>query len=201
MQEVSDEELVRLAVHGAPPASEDAVNELFRRYQTRVALWCLRIAGDRDWAADLAQEVFLRAWRNLDSFREDAKFSTWLYTVARNHCFNALESRKARPEEPLDDLAVPDDADTRIDAVLEADQHREQMRQLVSSALDPTEARVMTLHYGEELTLDAITRLMGLTNASGAKAYIVSARRKLSTAVRQWTARNTRRGGGGGATE
>src|SRR4051812_9364263 len=102
MQDLSDEQLVRLAVASRPPESEAAVNELFSRYQKRVSLWCLRVSGDRDWAADLAQEVLLRAWRNLESFRADAKFSTWLYTIARNHCFNAVQSRNLRPEEPFD---------------------------------------------------------------------------------------------------
>ena len=44
----------------------------------------------------------------------------------------------------------------------------------------------MTLHYGHDMRLDAITALLGLTNASGAKAYIVSARRKLNAAIKQW---------------
>jgi hypothetical protein len=48
------------------------------------------------------------------------------------------------------------------------------------------EARVMTLHYAEELPLDAVTQLLNLDNASGAKAYIVSAKRKLAQAVGQW---------------
>jgi RNA polymerase sigma-70 factor, ECF subfamily len=53
------------------------------------------------------------------------------------------------------------------------------LRQLMQEALDETEAKVMTLHYVDELPLDSITRLLGLENPSGAKAYVVSARRKL----------------------
>jgi DNA-directed RNA polymerase specialized sigma24 family protein len=66
------------------------------------------------------------------------------------------------------------------------------VRTLLAETLDETERRVMTLHYGEDLTLDAVTRLLGLTNASGAKAYIVSARRKLSGAVRRWNTKQQR---------
>ena len=57
------------------------------------------------------------------------------------------------------------------------------MKELMKKTLDDTEANVMTLHFGEEMTLGAITRLLSLTNPSGAKAYIVSARRKMSGAV------------------
>ena len=64
------------------------------------------------------------------------------------------------------------------------------MRQLLDRALDDTEKRVMTLHYGHEMRLDAITAALGLTNASGAKANIVSAKRKLSAAVKRWNAKS-----------
>jgi hypothetical protein len=47
----------------------------------------------------------------------------------------------------------------------------------------------MTLHYGHDMRLEAITAALGLTNTSGAKAYIVSARRKLNTAVKRWKTR------------
>ena len=63
------------------------------------------------------------------------------------------------------------------------------MRALLATALDETERRVFTLHYGEDVPLDAITRLLRLTNASGAKAYVVSARRKLARAVQRLRAR------------
>ena len=97
----------------ADPREADSLwNELFRRHQGRVALWCLRLTGDREAAADLAQEVFLKAFRYLDSYRGDSKFSTWLYSIARNHCFNEIKSRAAKPEdagEPmLADLAAAD---------------------------------------------------------------------------------------------
>src|SRR4051794_30000479 len=196
MQDLSDEQLVRLAVASNLAESDAALEELFTRYQKRVALWCLRVSGDRDWAADLAQEVFLRAWRNLHSFRADAKFSTWLYTIARNHCFNAVQSRNLRPEEPLEEFAVGG-ASAGFDVQLESEQQRRHLQALVAETLDETEARVMTLHYGEELTLSAITSLLNLSNASGAKAYVVSARRKLQAAMSRWNAREVRRGSTG----
>ena len=59
----------------------------------------------------------------------------------------------------------------------------ERIRALPVEVLDETGLQVMTLHYAEEMPLDAITRLLSLKNTSGAKAYIVSAKRKLSTAV------------------
>jgi len=177
MAEFTDEQLIGQYRSCAPgPRADLLVNELFERYHSRLALWCLRISGDREAAADLAQDVLLKAFRNLDSFRGDAKFSTWLYTVTRNHCFSAVKGRTAALE-PLTDVA---DAAPDPHEMVERADSAAAMRELVNRTLTETENRVMTLHYGEELPLEAITRLLRLENASGAKAYIVSAKRKLA---------------------
>jgi RNA polymerase sigma factor (sigma-70 family) len=190
MEDLSDEDLVvRYRQDADSPAGERYINELFRRYHKRVATWCYRLAGDRDSAADHAQEIFMKAYKHLDSFRGDAKFSTWIYMIARNHCYNELRSRATRPAHDSDEAVLTglaDDRSENVAQVLERMESAESVRSLLAETLDDTEHKVMTLHYGEELTLDAVTRLLGLTNASGAKAYIVSARRKLSVALRRW---------------
>ncbi len=180
MQGFSDEQLIALSNDAGQSDARrrQAIDELVGRYQRRVALWCYRIVRDQDWAADLAQEVFLRAVRSLGGFRGASKFSTWLYTIARNHCFNAVQSKAIRAEEPVEFLQLPDPG-RPIDSAIEGEQQIAEMRRILNETLDETERQVMTLHYGEDLTLESITRLLGLTNASGAKAFIVSARRKL----------------------
>src|SRR5947209_17208333 len=103
MQELSDEELVaRFRADSGSARARASIDELFGRYHQRVAAWCFRFTGDAQSAGDLAQDIFLRAYRNLDSFRGEAKFSTWLFTVSRNHCVNEMKARSARPEEPAD---------------------------------------------------------------------------------------------------
>lgn len=186
MQDLTDEQLVALASRESESAARQrqALDELFQRYQTKVALWCFRVAGDRAWAADLAQDVLLKAFRNLSLFRSESKFSTWMYTIARNHCFNAVKSRAIRAEEQVLDFdSIPDTLGPRADRKLESEQEIKTMRELINNSLDETERQVMTLHYGEDMTIDSISRLLNLQNASGAKAYIVSAKRKLQTAI------------------
>jgi RNA polymerase sigma-70 factor (ECF subfamily) len=187
MESPSDEELVAQSrLDDLTPARRgELLNELFSRYHSRVAVWCYRVTGDRSAAADLAQDVLLKAHRNLDSWRGQAKFSTWLYSVTRNHCINELSAKSVRPEarsDPLD-FDLSDHSVRPADEQLAHEGEIRLMKELINTTLDRTEAQVMTLHYGEELTLDAITRLLSLTNQSGAKAYIVSARRKLKAAV------------------
>src|SRR4051794_30620977 len=103
MGPLPDEELVaRYQAQPGSPEADQYLDQLFQRYRPKVALWCLRLVGDREAAADLAQEVFLKAFRAIASFRGEAKFSTWLYSIARNHCFNAVKSRTAIAEPSVD---------------------------------------------------------------------------------------------------
>ena len=195
MSALSDEELVAAyREKGGPPRGTPYADELFQRHYAKVALWCYRVAGDRDAATDLAQEVFTKAWSHLDHFRADSKFSTWLYMIARNHCFNALRSRERKAEDAvesdvLDALGVQP---AGFDSALEQSQLSAVAREMMARELTPVESQVMMLHFGEDMPLATISRLLKMENASGAKAYIVSARRKLKAAVGRWTARSQR---------
>lgn len=191
MGPLSDEELVSRYRARAGSQDADALwDELFQRYHSRVALWCLRLTGDREAAADLAQEVFLKAFRHLDSFRGESKFSTWLYSIARNHCFNEIKARSARPDQAGEsELAELADHSAGPDAQVDREHSAGALRTLITTSLTELESRVLTLHYAEELPLEAVTRLLNLGNISGAKAYIVSAKRKLLRAAERWKAR------------
>ncbi len=190
--EQSDEELIaRLRSCPASPEASDLYGELFRRHQQRVAGWCLRFTGNKEAALDLAQEVFIKAYRRLDAFRGDSRFSTWLYTIARNHCMTEARRWSTEPAQAgkAIPMYLPDSSSGSVDEIIEREQLLRLLRQLVSEALDETEAQVMTLHYYQELPLDTITRLLDLKNPSGAKAFIVSARRKLASAIQEWKER------------
>src|SRR5262245_13354200 len=158
------------------------VDELFSRHYERVARWCLRLTGDRDRAADLAQEVFLKAHRYLDSFRGTSRFSTWLYTIVRNESMTKVQ--RTGPAMDTDEmLADLESLEPGPDELTERELRGTRLRAFLAATLEPLELNVFVLHYGDEMPLDAITRLLRLENASGAKAYIVSARRKLAKAA------------------
>lgn len=196
MQHLGDEELIfRFRSGDGPPRNDPYLNELFSRYSERVAAWCWRHTGDRELATDLAQEIFLRVFERLDSFEGNARFSTWLYTVARNHCLNSVKARAVRKEDAMEPIVVEplDEAAPSAEQVLIRRGRVDEMRRLMRDELDETEQRVMVMHYGEELSLDAVTRALGLENTSGAKAFIVSARRKLQRALER--NRGARKGG------
>jgi RNA polymerase sigma-70 factor, ECF subfamily len=88
-----DARLVAAALAG----EEAAFARLVERYGQPILSLCITSTLDREEARDLAQEVFLAAWRNLASFRADATFSTWLFALARNTCIDAARRRAVRP--------------------------------------------------------------------------------------------------------
>lgn len=188
LAERSDDELLATIRGPSGTARDAAVDELFSRHYERVARWCLRLAADREAAADLAQDVFLKAHRHLASFKGSSRFSTWLYTIMRNESVNRF--KRADPavqdEDLLADVAAveagPEERVVRLDRA-------RRLREFLASTLDETELRVFTLHFGDEMPLDAVTRLLALENTSGAKAYVVSAKRKIARAAERLRAR------------
>ena len=191
-QDLTDEELIaRYRAEAGQVSAEEYLNELFRRHHAKVARWCLSVTGDRESAADLAQEICVKAYQNLSYFKGQSKFSTWLYSITRNHCLNAVRSRANTPDMDSDELVMdtlPDISDSPL-ASIERKQQADIARQLVNETLEETEKAVFTMHFAEELPLDVITRMLNLSNASGAKAYLVSAKRKLDRAAKRWKAR------------
>jgi RNA polymerase sigma-70 factor (ECF subfamily) len=191
-ESLSDAELIAKHLAAADRGGQAVwVQELFRRHYKKVVLWCLRFAGNQDEAYDLAQGIFVKVFSNLKSFRGESKVSSWLYAITRSECMNFLIARSARAdvvgEEVLEER--PAGEASSPDLLLEREDSARIVRTLLDEALDETEKTVFTLHYGDDMPLQVITRLLGLENRSGAKAYIVSARRKLSRALREWKAR------------
>jgi RNA polymerase sigma-70 factor (ECF subfamily) len=92
---------------------EGAFREMMRTYHQQVYNLIFRMLGNREEAEDLAQEVFVTVFKSIDSFRGDAKFSTWLYRIAANHCKNRykyLSRRRFHAAQPLDELSERDSA-------------------------------------------------------------------------------------------
>jgi len=86
----------RRLVDRAKAGDVRAFEALVRRYERWVFTLALRMVGDRGDAEDVAQEVFLKAYRGLQGFRGGSRFSTWLYAIASHHCLNHLAGRDSR---------------------------------------------------------------------------------------------------------
>lgn len=109
--EQEDDELVVLCQKG----DQQAFRVLICRYQNRVFNLCYRMLGNPDEAEEIAQEVFVKLYKSIGSFRGDSKFSTWLYRVTHNVCINQINYLKRRHYyenrsldlEPQDDSPAP----------------------------------------------------------------------------------------------
>lgn len=123
--EASDDELVARAAAGDEPAFEEIVN----RYQGRAYRLACRLLGGESDALDVLQEAFLGVYRNLRSFRGEARFSTWLFRIVTNAALMQRRARRRRPSESLEAFLPRFDAAGRHaaePAELEAAAHAEE---------------------------------------------------------------------------
>ncbi|HXH06348.1 MAG TPA: sigma-70 family RNA polymerase sigma factor [Vicinamibacterales bacterium] len=158
----------------------DAFARLVERYRRDVYLLCYRFAGNHEDASDLAQEVFVRAWRGLPRFRGRSALRTWLYRIGINVCL----SRSVRRELPVD-------PDARLDAMATARADtpegpaeavlRRERAALVRSAirrLPPRQRATLVLRIYHELPHEEIARLLG-SSVGACKANLFHALAKL----------------------
>jgi len=188
----SDEELAFLAGREQTTAAgRSAEEELFSRYDERVYAWCRRVVRDHDRALDLAQDALLLAHRALPSFEGRCRFSSWLFAIARNRCLRELK-RERRWQEVFLDTGMTEGTGEDPEKELESREELDRALVAVESCLDPNERLALQLRCEEGLPVEEITLMLGLTNASGARGLLQTARRKLRTALRERSGGGTR---------
>jgi RNA polymerase sigma-70 factor, ECF subfamily len=143
----------------------------------RVYRFALRLTGSRQEAEDLTQDTFLQAWRRRGRLRDADAARVWLFTIARNLWTDRLRRKGRRPAavEPL-----PEDHPSAAVGADRLSIGREDVRRVLD-ALDSLPARqreVLHLHACEELSLDEIAAVLGIS-ADAAKASLCEARRRL----------------------
>jgi RNA polymerase sigma-70 factor (ECF subfamily) len=140
-----------------------AFADLVRRHQDRVYGMALRATGKPEDAEDLAQEVFLSVFRGLESFKGDAKFTTWLYRIAWNRCADWLR-RNRKPGRRTTQLEEADDlADGRSDPAAEVlgEDDRLRMRRALDG-LDDRYRSVVELSCIQGLSYAEVGTALGL---------------------------------------
>ncbi|MBI2458756.1 MAG: sigma-70 family RNA polymerase sigma factor [candidate division NC10 bacterium] len=162
-------------VDRAQAGDAGAFETLVRRYQGWVFTLALRMVGDRAEAEDLAQEIFLKAYRGLKRFKGASRFSTWLYSITSHHCLNHLEARRRQPHRhgrggerpdaggddppaPVDRLA--DDA-PRADALLEREE-RARIVQAELAQLAEDHRIILVLREVQGLSYEEIAQVLGV---------------------------------------
>jgi RNA polymerase sigma-70 factor (ECF subfamily) len=191
LDEWSDDELFAVVREERLPSAEGvdrgrALEVLFERYHTRVYSQCCRLLGDEDLAYDLTQEVFLSFLERPPGYDARRHFSSWLYVLVRNRCFNLRRHQRHEvATEEMEEVWATELIDP-ADPALEVEQG--EMARLVAGIckeeLSPREQEVVHLRYYWGLRVKEINQVIGLTNTSGARTHLATAHRKLRQALR-----------------
>lgn len=157
----SDLELIERHRLGDP----SAFDEIFVEYQRMVFNLALRLSGDREEAADLSQEIFLRIYRHIGRFRGRSSLKTWIYRVSLNCCRSQLSRRRlpllSLPDPNADVMALLRDTSAGPERVAIG---RDRVRQLIESLrrLPRVYREAVVLRDIEELPYDEIATVLGV---------------------------------------
>ena len=167
-----------------------AFTELVGNYQRRLVGIMHHLVGNAEEAEDLAQEVFLRVYRNRKKYTPQAKFSTWFFTIANNLALNALRNRNRKPAVPLDasgpfgprpeEQLVRDHGATPSFGLRQAE-----LAERIRSALDTLNERqkmAVVLNKFEDMSYMEIAEVMGMTTKA-VKSLLSRARTRLRDAL------------------
>jgi RNA polymerase sigma factor (sigma-70 family) len=141
-----------------------AYAELVKRYQNFVFTICLRYTSNREDAEEIAQDIFVKAYRSLADFRGESKFSTWLYTIVNTSCITFLRKKRLETKSLDDDrvFAVADNMDGGMRANQVEQKSRIAMVNQAIQLLSPDDAKIITLFYKGEQSLEEIGNILGL---------------------------------------
>lgn len=179
-------------IRAAQGGDQAAFEQLVRAYDQSVLRLAYNLLRSNEDASDVYQETFLRVYRNLNSFRFDCSFHTWLYRIVTNLCLDHLRKRKVRKEEPTV-VATADGPLDRMDAVAEERADGNPQRSLLShelklriqevlQGLTPRERMVFEMRHYQGMRLRAIGEVLG-TSEEAAKNCLFRATQKMRAAL------------------
>lgn len=165
MTGTDDRSLVAKSLQG----NQIAFRELISRYHATAFAVVRSVMGDRDDVEDVVQQVYIRVYRGLASFRGESKFSTWLYRIARNEAINAVKRRRLETT-PIDDVVLASPEDTRPDAVHDRAALAGHIERAMQH-LDENQRTALELRYMGERTYEEIAEIMDIPLGT-VKTYI-----------------------------
>jgi RNA polymerase sigma-70 factor, ECF subfamily len=169
-------ELERSLLRRLRDRDERAFRELVDAHRDRVYNITVRMLGNRAEAEDVAQEVFVTVFKTIETFREESKFSTWLYRVTVNHCKNRIKYLARRHDRDRDELDESSNghnnhhqigaaAPTAPDRALEGAQMEKLLQEAIGN-LDEEHRVVVVLRDVEDLSIEEICDITGLPDGT-----------------------------------
>ncbi len=171
VKKLTDEQLVALFIE---TQKNLYFEQLYDRYSDKVYRKCLSFVKDDAKAEDFTHDIFLKLVLNLGSYKETAKFSTWLYSITYNYCIDQTRVSKKYSEVGLDEnFDVPDDDDDSEIAELEAQQLNKAMKLIL-----PEEKSILMMKYQDDLSIKEISDSLDISE-SAVKMRLLRAKEKL----------------------
>jgi len=184
----SEELMARIAM-----GDEDAFEILVNRHQTSVLNLVYRFIGDRTQAKDLAQEVFLKVWQSAQNYEPKAKFTTWIYRITANLCFNELKSahrkkwfsfnRSDEDGEHTLEETLADTAPSAEDLLLEKERSLQISDALQS--LPENQRMALILKRYDDFSYQEIAQIIGCS-VSAVESLLVRAKRTLQEKMKNF---------------
>jgi len=185
----SDVEIIKCILNG----DQSAFARLVERYQNYIFTLTLRFTDNREDAEEIAQDVFVKAYRSLADFRGDSKFSTWLFTITRTTCLSFLRKKKLDTQS-LDNERTGLQLENR-ESAFHANQVEQKSRHAMLnqaiSMLSPDDAQVLNLFYKGDQTLEEIGKIMRL-DPNTVKVKLHRARQRLKDKMEKYFAHELR---------
>lgn len=164
------------------PASRNlAFNQLVRKYQQRVYWHVRKMVIDHADADDLTQDVFVKVWKHLGDFRQDAQLFTWLYRIATNECLGFLKSKRRKFFLPLNDVGAELAAKLEADPAVAGDEIELKLQKAILRLPDK-QRLVFNLRYYDEMPYEQMAEVTG-TSVGALKASYHHAVRKIEDYV------------------
>ncbi|MCF8460108.1 MAG: sigma-70 family RNA polymerase sigma factor [Flavobacteriales bacterium] len=166
-----------------PSSRNMAFRELVNRYQERLYWHVRRIVIDHDDADDVLQNTFIKAFKNLDRFREDSQLFTWLYRIATNEALTFLKKKRKNIFVSLDDVSYALSSQLESDTEVSGDAIQLKLQQAILTL--PTKQRlVFNMKYFDEMKYEEIAEVTG-TSVGALKASYHHAVKKIEAFVKQ----------------
>ena len=186
---LNDTEIISKVLSGDYQAYAGLVD----RYQNYVFTLTLRIIKNREDAEEVAQDVFIKAYKYLANFRGDSRFTTWLYTIVNNTCISFLRKKKLEMHS-LDNEKIfetADNQDSGLRANLVELKSKISMVTKAISMLNHDDGEIITLFYKAEQTLDEIAQILGV-ETNTAKVRLHRARTRLKEKMETYFAQEVK---------
>lgn len=140
-------------------------NLLVREYQERVYWHVRKMVIDHDDADDLVQEIFVKVWKNLHNFREDAKLYTWIYRIATNECLTFLKKKKRKFFVPINDVQSELSEKLDQDPVISGDEIQLKLQKALLTLPDK-QRMVFNMKYFDEMKFKDIAEITGTSEGA-----------------------------------